>query len=314
MNRPLSHLVILLLAALTAALLAVPAAASASRPNHPQTAAPTATSSTNRTSGRSAISRGRALRRHNQRLVKIRKRDARRRAIAVKNGVAVASQAVDNPEILFRGDFEAGFDGWHVQSLAERATLFSSGAFQGGQAARFEVRDGDIEPETGSQRSEVSGPTFSEGQDLYIRDAIRIPSGNTYEGPWQIIQQLHEEDWNDSPGVAVFLDSKRTLRLGPGDGSRTFWNSVPLQSNRWYDLIYRVNLSQSSSVGFVEVWLDGVQQSLAGGQTRIYGQTMQMPETYLKAGIYRSRSSTGTSIVEHDAITVGTSYAAVTTG
>jgi Polysaccharide lyase len=215
--------------------------------------------------------------------------------------------------VLFNGGFDSGFNGWYVQSLSSRATLFSAGAFEGSQAARFEVRDGDVEPDTGSERSEVSGPTFKEGDDLYVRDAIRVPSTNTYSAPWQIIQQWHEEEWLSSPGMAVFLEDNRALRLGPGDSSHTFWKSAPLQSDRWYDLIYRVNLSQDPSTGFVEVWLDGDQQALANGQTRAYGQTTQMPETYLKAGIYRSKSSTGTSIVEHDAIVVGTSYSAVAT-
>jgi Polysaccharide lyase len=213
--------------------------------------------------------------------------------------------------LLFRGNFDAGFTGWYVQSLSSRATLFSSGAFQGTQAARFEVRDSDVEPDTGAERSEVSGPTFNEGQDLYIRDAIRIPGSSSYQGPWQIIEQLHEESWSSSPGMALFLSSENSLTLGAGDNSPTFWHSAKLQRDRWYDLVYRVKLSQSSSTGFVEVWLDGVQQSLANGQPRAYGQTIQAAQTYLKAGIYRSKTSTGTSIVEHDAIAVGTSYAAV---
>jgi hypothetical protein len=243
-----------------------------------------------------------------------RARDAQRRRQTARAATAPKAVPAENPEILFRGDFDAGFGGWHVQSLSYRATLLSSGAFQGSQAARFEVDPGDVEPETGSQRSEVSGPTFDEGQDLYIRDAFRVPRGNTYDGPWQIIQQLHEEDWNGPPGVAVFLDEERRLTLGPGDSSRIFWDSAPLLSDRWYDLVYRVNLSQDAGTGFVEVWLDGAQQSLENGQTRIYGQTLQTDATYLKAGIYRSKSSSGTSIVEHDAILVGRSYAAVAAG
>jgi hypothetical protein len=227
---------------------------------------------------------------------------------------APAPAPAPSGSVLFNGNFDAGFKGWYVQSLSTRATLFSSGAYQGSEAARFEVRQGDVEPDTGSQRSEVSGPTFKEGQDLYFRDAIRVPAGNTYSTPWQIIQQQHEEDWSGSPGMAVFLDNQQALKIGAGDGSPTFWQGPVLQSNRWYDLVYRVKLSQSSATGFVEVWLDGVQQKLINGQTRIYGQTIQMPETYLKAGIYRSKSSTGTSIVEHDAIEVGTSYAAVMAG
>jgi len=198
-----------------------------------------------------------------------------------------------------------------VQSLLERISLSTADPFEGEKAARFEVREGDVEPDTGSQRSELSGPTFKEGEDLYIRDAIRIPASNTYSAPWQIIQQLHEEEWSSSPGMALFLENDHSVRLGAGDGSPTFWRSPALQTDRWYELVYRVELSQDPSAGFVEVWLDGVQQSVLNGQTRMYGQTIQMPETYLKAGIYRSESSTGTSIVEHDSIVVGTSLAAV---
>ena len=216
-------------------------------------------------------------------------------------------------EVLFRATFDAksGFSGWYVQSLPGRATTTTASPFEGARAARFEVRDGDVEPDTGSERSEVSGPTFNEGEDLYIRDAIRFPSTNTYSAPWQIIQQLHEEDWGGSPGIAVFLDNKPSLKLGAGDPPPTYWQSATLEPDRWYDLIYRVFLSRDASSGFVEVWLDGVQQTLLNGQTRMNGQTIQAAQTYIKAGIYRSKSSTGTSVVEHDTIVIGTSLAAV---
>jgi hypothetical protein len=217
--------------------------------------------------------------------------------------------------ILFSEGFETiGSGGWQVQSLPERATTISSEPFEGVGAARFEVRAGDVEPDTGSQRSEVSGPTFREGQDLYIRDAIRVPAGNTYSAPWQIIQQLHEKDWGGSPGIAVFLDNGRALKLGAGDSSSIFWRSRRLRIDRWYDLVYRVHLSRDPDAGFVEVWLDGVRQTLRDGRGRTYGRTIQARRTYIKAGVYRAKSSTGTSVVEHDAIAVGTSLAAVTSG
>jgi len=227
---------------------------------------------------------------------------------------APTSSPAPGEGLLFRGDFEAGFAGWYVQSLPGRATIFSGGAFEGSGAARFEVRDGDVEPDTGSERSEVEGPKFDEGDDLYVRDAIRFPGAATYDGPWQIVQQLHETSWSGSPGLALFLDRDRVLQLGAGDGSPMFWRSAALQADRWYDLVYRVKLSQDAGTGFVEVWLDGAQQTLRNGQSRAYGQTIQAARTYIKAGIYRSRSSTGTSLVEHDAILIGTSLAAVTGG
>ena len=323
MQAPLKHLATLLLTALMAASVFASAAPASSPRATQKTGTATKPTSKHGRGHRHGARARRGAGKHpanRRRLAKIRHRRAQRRTASIKKGVALTprakkkAKATENPEVLFRGDFDEGFTAWHIQSLTERATLVPTGALQGTDAARFEVRDGDVEPETGSQRSEVSGPTFDEGQDLYIRDAIRIPAANTYDVPWQIVQQLHEEDWNGSPGVAVLLDNERTLTLGPGDSSRTFWQSSSLQTDRWYDLIYRVNLSQDPSTGFVEVWLDGVQQSLDNGQTRIYGQTMQMPQTYLKAGIYRSKSSTGTSVIEHDAILVGTSYAAVMAG
>ncbi len=158
----------ILIAALLATLLAVPAASSASSPR------PTLPT----------VGAGHAVGGGHGRAAKIRHRRAQRSTAAVAPAVAVKEAAAstsaapapalgNNPGVLFDGNFDGGFGSWYVQSLDDRATLFSSGAFQGSQAARFEVQAADVEPDTGSRRSEVSGPTFNEGEDLYIRDAIR---------------------------------------------------------------------------------------------------------------------------------------------
>jgi hypothetical protein len=223
----------------------------------------------------------------------------------------------DGGSVLVGDDFERGsFSSWYVQSLEERATITSAGAFGTSHAARFEVRDGDVEPDTGSERSEISlgRVKFDEGQDIYVRDTIRVPSGSSLGSSWLIVNQLHEADWSGSPGVAVFLQSGPTIKIGSGDGSPTFLKSARLQFDRWHDLVYRVKLSRDPAVGFMEVWLDGVQLTLANGQKRMHGRTIQAARTYLKAGIYRGRSHTGTSIVEHDNITVATSLAAALRG
>ena len=301
MKAPATHRIAILLFSLLALLLVGPATASAS-PRGKTAAVQRLALGGARVVKRGKWQRARASRR--------RQREAARAKTGPKAAGKAGTTAALKPGVLFNGDFDAGFSGWHVQSLSDRATLVGN-ALQGSQAARFEVQSGDVEPETGSQRSEVSGPTFNAGEDLYIRDAIRLPDGNSYSVPWQIVQQLHEEDWGGSPGMAVMLDDERALSLGSGDSSRTFWQGAPLETNHWYDLIYRVNLSQDPGAGFVEVWLDGVPQKLVNGQTKMYGETIQAAQTYLKAGIYRSHSSSGTSIVEHDAIVVGTSYAAV---
>ena len=238
--------------------------------------------------------------------------------VVSKPGEAPASTPTPTPAAtpsspLFRSDFESGdFDDWYLQSLSYRASVVDTpAAFRGQYAARFEVREGDEEPDTGDERSEVSGPTFEEGEDLYVRDAIYVPDETMLQGYWQIIQQLHEEDWDGSPGIAVFLGSDPAFRIGSGDSDVTYWESDTITYDRWYDLVYRVKLSQDPEVGFVEVWLDGERQTLDNGQQRMYGQTIQTGSTYLKAGIYRSRSHTGTSIIYHDHILVGRSLGSV---
>jgi Polysaccharide lyase len=218
------------------------------------------------------------------------------------------AQLVDPPtpgRVLFTSDFERrGFPEWYVQALPSRATLVHDSPYEGRSNARFEVRPGDVEPDTGSQRAEVSGPTFREGQDLYVRVAVRVPQANSFRGPWQLIQQFHDDSDTGSPGTAVFLTTNRRLRVGAGDGSQIDWTSRRLQTDRWYELVYRVKFSRESNVGFVEVWLDGRHQRLGNGHFRDYGRTMNLPSVYLKTGIYRSRYSSGISVVEDDSVVV----------
>jgi hypothetical protein len=211
---------------------------------------------------------------------------------------------------MFNGSFTGGLAAWYMQAISSRVTLLPGP--EGGQAARFEVREGDVEPQTGAARAARVAPLFfNEGQSLYIHDEIRIPAANNARAPWEIIQQLHENSSDNSPGVAVFLENNRALRISSGDGETSYWSGPALQAERWYDLTYRVLLSQNPSVGTVEVWLDGVPQQMANGQATVHGPTATAPETFFKAGIYRSSASTGTSVVEHDDLEIGTSLAAV---
>ncbi|HSR93973.1 MAG TPA: hypothetical protein VLK56_03825, partial [Solirubrobacterales bacterium] len=124
--------------------------------------APAASTASPGRTAQAAVAAGHAVRGSHARQAKLRHRRTQGRAagaaaavaagVAVKEGGAATSTPsapAHNPEVLFDGNFDAGFKGWYLQSLSERATLFSSGAFQGTQAARFEVRQGDVEPATG---------------------------------------------------------------------------------------------------------------------------------------------------------------------
>lgn len=221
-----------------------------------------------------------------------------------------STSQLENPKmpgkVVFVSNFEReGFPEWFMQALPHRARIVHGQPYEGDGNALFEVRPGDVEPQTGSQRAEGTGPTFEEGDDIYVRTAFRIPKDNSFRGPWQLIQQFHEaEGWGGSPGTAIFLTSDRRIRIGHGDATELDWQSKPLATDRWYDLTYRVKFSSDPKVGFMEVWFDGKKQRLRDGHFRQYGFTTQMKHTYLKTGIYRSRYSHGISRIEDDSLVI----------
>jgi hypothetical protein len=90
---------------------------------------------------------------------------------------------------------------------------------------------------------------------------------------------VRDRNRSGSPGIATFLAPDRRLSFG-------------------------------ASQGFVELWLDGVHQTLARGYSNVRRNDPGEPN-YFKAGIYRSSASTGVSVIERDNIVVGTSLDAV---
>ncbi len=223
-----------------------------------------------------------------------------------------ASSETGNPgSILYKNNFEGNWGASYVQSMPGRATISSRNPFEGTGVGRFEVRPGDVEPDTGAERSEISGPTFNEGAELYVRVELRIPTSYSYQGSWQLINQLHEANWGGPPGMATLLDANRRIDIQSGTGEPLYWRGPQLESERWYDVVYHVKLSQDPSQGFVEVWLDGAQQTMVNGQTRMFGKTIQAAQTYFKAGIYRCMGSSGVSLIEYDDIVIGTNLSAV---
>lgn len=210
---------------------------------------------------------------------------------------------------LFSDGFEQGLSAWKVQAAPGRAVPTRRFFAKGRQAARFEVRPGELEPRTRSQRAELylDAPLFDAGQTLYVRDSIRLDPGFVATGhyrSWRIVQQLHEVGISRPPGLAVFVDPGLRLGLRSGTGSPDFWRGPKLDRGRWYKLLYAVHLSSDRSRGWVRVWLDGQPQLLTNASTEMHGATIHARKAFLKVGLYRSRYFSDTSIVYHDDVAV----------
>jgi hypothetical protein len=90
--------------------------------------------------------------------------------------------------------------------------------------------------------------------------------------------------------------------------------SEPLVRNRWIDFTVRVKWSKDPSVGFVELWADGRRQTFSDGRSRLAMATIQDDQDVVEsiATNYRKLNMIKEPVtILHDAVKIGTSYAAV---
>lgn len=221
--------------------------------------------------------------------------------------------------LLFLGDFEPGnLSQWsrdvHRQA-PERIQVTQSPVRRGRYAARFALQDGDMV--FSGERSEVlwgssPNPTLRDGQEHYIGWSTYFPTDYPVSGGHQLFLQTHPEG-PLAPPIEMRCDEERiSLYLtDPNGPSFTPWQ-VPLTRGVWHDFVLRARWSPDPSVGFVELWHNGVK---VVSNQRI--ATLDSPgvDSYLKLGYYRPGSTAQPpGAVHHDEMRVGLSYEAVAPG
>jgi len=136
---------------------------------------------------------------------------------------------------------------------------------------------------------------------------------------WVALWQLHGYGPSGQPAPLVLRcingDGNISMQNGVSGGSDDFWH-VPFKAGVWQTFVVHVNISASASVGYVELWYNGVQQTLAGGVTRMYCQTLDPTSgSYdaVKWGVYRSGAMDGKGSADAymSNAKVGTTYADV---
>lgn len=202
----------------------------------------------------------------------------------------------------FTGDFETGNLSQFVytQAIPGRATVVKSPVAQGTYAGRFEVKEGDEEPDTHSQRAEVvPGGLFYEGDVRYFHIRARVSSWDYTH--WGLIWQLHDESAGSPPVCLEIYKEGSTpyLSLQNGAGSPVYWQAaLPGGSETWFELVVRVAFGKEGSI---KAWLNGTPQTLANGKTIYEGvNTLGTAPDFDKLGIYRSKEAIGTAVIYHD--------------
>ncbi|WP_236652695.1 heparin lyase I family protein [Chitinophaga vietnamensis] len=85
--------------------------------------------------------------------------------------------------------------------------------------------------------------------------------------------------------------------------------SIPLSSGTWQQFVLRMKLSYDATVGYIELWYNGVKQTLSNGSQRYYCRTMDADFCDPKWGVYGGDTASITNIVK--GIRIGATYADV---
>lgn len=220
--------------------------------------------------------------------------------------------------LLFEDRFDLGSAGegiWGPRQAAQGSLDYvTSPVFsQRTMALRNRLEPGDVHAGTDSARSELTGSSrFYDGDVRWFRMPVRFNEWRLQADAWALIWQAHAG--SGSPPLATYIDSEEQLfRVKNGNTGQVFWERS-FELGRWYDLVIGARFSHGGD-GWVEVWVDGVRQTMHNGQQRITGATLSpvSAHSYDKLGLYQSKSlSSGARELLHGMYRVGTTRSSVT--
>jgi hypothetical protein len=180
-------------------------------------------------------------------------------------------------------------------------------------------------PPTDNPRAQLQGPyaTYNKaGAETYYHQSIWVPPETTMPGgnSFQLLTQWHGTPFTASPNFAL---------TSGGNGVTNRWavtNDVGahvniwfgptggIARNQWHDFTYRIKWSYGSD-GFIELWYNGVKQTLQNGQQRWTGVTLKGDQSQGVAfyvSHYRHKGDIpGPVTYYYDAVKVGSTFSIV---
>jgi hypothetical protein len=223
-------------------------------------------------------------------------------------------------DATFVGDYSTGdFSQWEsLQAVAGRATVVTTPAKAGeNYVGRFEVRAGDVEPITSANRCEVLHPwssttkLFVEGEEHYFGWATYLDPTFPQERDLAHILSQWKQGGTGAPPI-WFTAQWNKFTFSRGTDPVIDYYVGPITRGQWVCWVLRVRFSSDPTIGFIELWRDGIPQVLVNGGLRCYGATLVAGlDSYWKQGVYRDPAHTLTAIGYHAGSNWGPSYASV---
>jgi len=196
-------------------------------------------------------------------------------------------------------------------ALEQATNVASNGAL--GDVTRFEVHSGDVDPVTGSERSELdsgSYATIPNNTDYYVSYALLIEPGDPIwfgypivsgHFDWCIFGQSHKSaansdiDWyiqyNDNNNVAntghytIFSENYTAGNLSSRITTTQYTSGI-IPRGVWTDFFFHARKSSNGTSDILQAWINGVQVVNASGSLFTPGDGLS-GNTYWKFGNYR---------------------------
>jgi hypothetical protein len=246
---------------------------------------------------------------------------------SVSVGAAAASSLA--PGVLWSGDMSSGSLSQYslVEQCPGAISVVGIPAPAGVHAVALTVNDNDTMSAcpnhvfSANPAAAVDSPDlFHNGDDRYIGFSSFLPANFPTIPHWFQLAEIYGQPFVGSPPIGIDIEGTRLgLWRNQATGYDNPW-SVPLQTNTWLDMVLHVKFSSDPTVGFIEIWLNGVQQTFSNGQQRLYMATL-VPGVNWTGGAganqldldqYRSiLDPFGPVTIYHAAAAIGDSFAAV---
>ena len=235
----------------------------------------------------------------------------------VKSSAAGNSVSVDG-NVYWKVDYETGnLSQWNAINTGgswgnSSIRVVTNPVRQGNYAAKFTLTGGNgahVRAETEATQAQTGG---YKGQDWYYSWSMYAPSSpntQTGWGSWNLVTQWMDLLYQCSPPLQIdIMPLKDGLRytlnsrlfdnkngcasLGPSQD----WDLGPVVYNRWTDFTVHVKWSSDPTVGFAQVWMNGV---------NVFPLThLRTLDTsggvYMQQDIYRPGAKSGSNILYFD--------------
>jgi hypothetical protein len=231
--------------------------------------------------------------------------------------------------LVWSGDFStADLSQWgYVQDCPGSIKVVPNPAGSG-NVAQFSVSDQDIHANcpllqsgTSPNAFLISPQLFHNGDDMYISFSEYFPVGFPSTATWFQVAELYGQPYGGSPPLGVYVvGNNLVLGRDVTHGYDAPWKA-PIQQGVWQNIVLHVKFSPDPTVGFVEIWDNGVQQTFTDGTQRLMMDTLIAGINWnspngtnaLFLDQYRSGSASMGTVTEYAGPTkVGMTYASVT--